>query len=67
MTTLAQVQTAAVNVESQMDSLTNTALGGATPDGARCRAIVALIQDTKTKFHNLMTDAVAQAQALGVG
>ncbi len=66
MVTIAQAQSAVATLESQIDALVNTAIDGANPNGPRNKQIVALLQATKASVHNILTDALAQAQALGV-
>lgn len=66
MTTLAQVQTAATNLDTQLDGLLNTAIDGLNPNKVTTPQIIALINQTKGIFDQLMADTKAKAQALGV-
>lgn len=66
MVTIAQATTAVATLEGQIDALVNTAIDGLNPDKAKTKQIVALLQNTKAQIHQVLTDALAQAQALGV-
>lgn len=66
MVTIAQAQTAVTTLEGQIDALVNTAIDGLSPNGPKNKQIVALLQNTKAQVHQILTDALAQAQALGV-
>lgn len=67
MTTRAQVQTAYTNWQTQMDGLLNTAIDVLNPSKTTTPQIIKLISDTRTKMDAIFADALAQAQALGVG
>jgi len=66
MTTLAQVQTAVVNLNGQMDGLLNTAIDGLNPNKVTTPKIIALLTSTQTQVNAVLNDAIAKAQALGV-
>ncbi len=66
MTTLAQVQTAATALDVALDGLLNTAIDVLNPNKATTPQIIALINDTRTKFDALVADTKTKAQVLGV-
>lgn len=66
MTTLAQVQTAVNNLDSNLDSLLNTAIDGLNPDKATTPQIIAIIVNTRVRLDQMVADAKTQLQALGV-
>ena len=66
MTTLAQVNTAAIALDAALDGLLNTAIDGLNPDKVTTSQIIALINDTRNKFDSLVNDTKTKAQALGV-
>lgn len=66
MTTVAQVQTAYQNFQTQLDGLLNTAVDKLNPDKATTPQIIAIINTARTQLDLLATTALASAQALGV-
>lgn len=66
MTTLAQVQAVVVNLNNNMDSLINTFVDKLNPDKATTPQVIALLNDTKAQINQVLTDALAKAQGLGV-
>lgn len=66
MTTRAQVQTAYMNWQAQMDGLLNTAINVLDPDKHTTSQIITLISQTRAQMDAIFAAALAQAQILGV-